>query len=544
MYKQKRFSHFTKLLLAVAICILPIFPAKTNAQTLVPGKPEDNGLKPLSKTIYANVPDSINNNETEALAVAINSSGTMLVGWEDDGNGITDLEAVWSLFDISGNNLTPINEIHSLVYTNDIIQTRFLSLFRPDLTPVPAYTSWGPKLKANLFGTGMGMGVTSFKLESEIPSFTSMAQDAGGKGDFPSVQILTETGTPTGILTGVSESYADRAGSIRIADWDFLSNGNIVIVGESRQKDDLINVYHGQVSDTHAIYRVLTTSGTVVKAESLASEKAEPVEMWHGVGVVKDGFALRFNDLKRSTVRLFKNDGTPASTNIDIGLLTGSEIAAGGGRGEGVGFHGNGKDLYALTSAGSDPEGNSKVFLTVLNADGSLRFSKSVAEDYALVHAERADVGINSDGTMLVVFHDTAPTGGFYPIILGRLFDRDGNPLSNTFYISENEIPDPNTLKAKNARVALRGDKAIVGWESNNSGATSNVTAAFRTFSLPMLLSFSRDQNGINLNWNADGAILQSAPTVLGTWQDVPTTGKSYPIPTKAPGAIFFRLRK
>src|SRR5688572_28127228 len=73
----------------------------------VPGRPEDNGATPLSNTAYINVPTTVNNNSTESVGVAITSNENIVVGWEDDGDGVTDLEAVWTLFDKAGNHLTP-----------------------------------------------------------------------------------------------------------------------------------------------------------------------------------------------------------------------------------------------------------------------------------------------------------------------------------------------------------------------------------------------------------------------------------------------------
>ena len=61
-----------------------------------PGKPEDNGLAAKTATFYINTPDTINNGNTESLGVAIANNGNVLVGWEDDGEALTDLEAVWT----------------------------------------------------------------------------------------------------------------------------------------------------------------------------------------------------------------------------------------------------------------------------------------------------------------------------------------------------------------------------------------------------------------------------------------------------------------
>jgi hypothetical protein len=69
---------------------------------------------------------------------------------------------------------------------------------------------------------------------------------------------------------------------------------------------------------------------------------------------------------------LFSNNGTPVGDNIDLGTVANDESAAGGGRGDGTGFHGNGNDAYVAVNG----SGN-QVRLTVLNANGTLRYSRS-----------------------------------------------------------------------------------------------------------------------------------------------------------------------
>ena len=60
-----------------------------------------------------------------------------------------------------------------------------------------------------------------------------------------------------------------------------------------------------------------------MKNETLVSSTVEQVQMWHGVGVVNGGFAARFATSSGDKVRLFKNDGTPITTNINLATVTG-----------------------------------------------------------------------------------------------------------------------------------------------------------------------------------------------------------------------------
>lgn len=453
------------MMAALAACVTTALAQK------LPGLPEENGLTPKSDTIYINRVTAdittINNNKTESLGVAIANGGNVIVGWEDDNDGLADLEAVWTMFDSAGLSITPDTKLTGVVSPGESITSKFLSYFRADGSAVAGYSSWGPKIHANLFGDGIGMGATSFALGEEVAAFAGY--DDQNMGDFPSVQLLDNTGQPLKILAGVSQAYATRdAESIRIADWEYLSNGNIVIVGESRQNQDLVDVYSGTDAFRHVIFRIVDPAGNVVKAESLVSEtpnQAANAEMWHGVGVTKNEFAVRFKaDNNRATVRMFDNSGNPTSTNLDIGTLAGHEEANGGGRGDGAGFHGNGNDAYVAV-AGS----GASVWVTVLNTNGTVRYSKSVADDLTLASVGRADAAIDADGKVVVVFsgkYDAASP----ELVMGRRFDAAGKPVGGTFYVSEKEVPGAAAGASAGAR-GLPG--AAARWPSSGRATTT-----------------------------------------------------------------------
>jgi hypothetical protein len=451
------------------------------------GAPEDNGATPKTDTKYLNVPTSpeiIYNERAESMGVSIARNGNVIIGWEDDGDGIKDQEATWSLYDGNLNRISPTVDITSLA-TGETLTTAFLSYFRKDGSPTPPNTSWGPKIKASLFADGIGMGGTSYDLDKEVPEFAPIQLNAAGDnaGDFPSVQLLNNDGTPVGIVAGVTDEYAERDGDIRIADWDFLSNGNILIVGESRQGQDLVDLYGGTDPANHAIYRIVTKAGVEVKTNNIVSSSPIKSEIWHGAGVTKDGFGIRF-DAGGGTVRLFKNDGTPLGDNINLATLTGEPGTGAGGRGDSAGFHGNGKDAYVVATAAGD-----QAWVTVLNADGTLRWYRSVADDIVLQSAGRADAAIDPSGRVVVVFDAKVLPDGTTPVTLvfGRMFDQTGKPLGGTFHVSETEVPDINTQEASSPRVSWRGGLVAVVWESKNSpddlGQPHAAARFFSTFS-------------------------------------------------------------
>src|SRR5690606_24723008 len=114
---------------------------------------------------------------------------------------------------------------------------------------------------------------------------------------------------------------------------------------------------------THAIVRIVTPDGEEVSETQLVSEIPSGSDVWHGVGVTADGFAVRFSSGNIAMVRIFDNSGTPVSTNIDLAMLTGEPGMSGGGRGDGVGFHGNGEDAYAVVARGTNADGAHAVWV-------------------------------------------------------------------------------------------------------------------------------------------------------------------------------------
>ncbi|HOJ61018.1 MAG TPA: hypothetical protein PK878_12090 [bacterium] len=466
--------------MALGLCLLTM-PFLCHAQAPeFPGMPEDNGLTPRTSTLYINTPDTINNSSTESLGAAIANNGNIIIGWEDDGDGVRDLEAVWTMFDGNGVSITPDTVVS---VGSQTMTTKFLAFFRSDGSAVAGATAWGPKIKANLFGDGVGMGATAFSLGEEIAELADINLDEGGGGDFPAVQLLTNTGQPVAVLSGVSDEDAEPAGNIRIGDWDYLSNGNIVIIGESRQADDLVTKYGGAAPGNHAIYRIVTPSGEEVRPVGLVSSNAVANEIWHGVGVTRNGFAVRFNEGGRAQVRLFTNDGTPKGDNIDLGTLAGNEGPAGGGRGDGTGFHGNGVDAYAVcNSADANGDGAREVYLTVINEDGTLRYSRIATDDFEFANSDRVDCAIDAQGRVLAAFMDNDVTGLTVHLVQARLFDATGEPLGGTFFVSERETVDNYQGESRRPRAALRGNTAVITWESTNHESTSDRVVAFRVF--------------------------------------------------------------
>ena len=502
-----------------------------NAGRPIPSSPEQAGINPLSPTTFLHHEGAIHNNKLEgSLGVAVASNGNVMVGWEDDGADIKDFEAVWTIIKPNGDFVTPMTTINSTFVPGGPIDTRFLAYFRADGSPVSGWTSWGPKIKANLFGPGLGMGATSFGLGAEVPEFAAInVQEGGGEGDFPSVQLVNDDGTPVKIHSGVTDAFAETTGNIRIGDWDYLSNGNILIVGENRQNVDLVDKFGGAAAAQHAIFRILTPAGVVVKAETLVGEIAERMEIWHGSAVTANGFAIRFSTATGPKIRLFNNDGSPASGNIDLVTLVGSPIAGGGGRGEGIGFDGNGVNAYAFAASGVDTDGTRQVIVAVINANGTLKWMKRVTEPgITLLTSDRVDCSIDAKGRVAVVFTDTAPnvvlgaTG--VPTVMARLFAANGDPITGTFYVSEIDSPSASATEARRPRVHWRNDELAVAYESRanpvvfdgNMDQIPDLTMAVRVFST--FTPGTVEAEGLT-RVVPDTAVIPTSLAALGNWE-------------------------
>lgn len=104
----------------------------------VPGTPEENGLTPKGPTIFLNLPSVLNNDNSESIGIALGGSGNVMVGWEDDGDGLADAQAVWTILDSTGAYVTPETDQTSLGadYTGQVLRNRFLSYFRADGTAI------------------------------------------------------------------------------------------------------------------------------------------------------------------------------------------------------------------------------------------------------------------------------------------------------------------------------------------------------------------------------------------------------------------------
>ena len=359
------------------------------------------------------------------------------------------------------------------------------------------------------------------------------------------VQLLNNDGTPfrpgvingltnLGILTFLAPDVSPP-GHIRGADFDYLSDGNIVVSGQSQQAAD--QALTGQTGGNVPVYRIWTPGGLEVKGYTAASSDAIGGDIFRGVGVTSNGFALRWgSDTYGSTIRLFNNAGNPTSADISLTNLTGHVEVGAGGDGTGCGFHGNGVDAYVWANTGGSP---ATPWVTVINADGTLRWSRKVQDDSDPIDTSAVgdvDAAIDALGRVVVVFCSPGLTNGdnsIYTVTQARFFDRAGNPVGPRFVVSERENQAFETANfgsigpASAPRVAWRGNNVVFAWLSQ-SAPTSYISdvVAGRILAAPITItSAPRSGTTTTINWTGGKPpySLQRRSPLTDSWSTVQT---------------------
>lgn len=423
-----------------------------------PANPQDVGVTPLTDTVLLN--EDVANESLESIGIDITADEKVIVGWEDDPSGI---EAGIRMFDI---NLT------NMPWANDAEGNNASSYYNDDGTPMTDDNAWGPKVKANWYGEGFGMGAVAYGVNSGLQSGSAV----------PAVQLYEADGTPIiPIRAGVNDAYAIPDGNgIRIGDWCYLTNGSIAIAGEDRQPEA---VEGGQKQISLAILG----PDDVLPTEVLLASNGEGYEMWHGVAPLANGCVLRYRGPNGVTIRYFDNAGAPTTDELDLSAF-GSDFNAGvmtsGGRGdhEGIdsdadnrvilatkanldGFEGN--EVYAMVFDGA---GNEVVAPILVSGDAAAVVAGEGGEGgYNFTNASNVDGAIGPDGSFIVVWADADPFGSDR-IQMARVFNPDGTPAPPIFTVdSRYSGPDWEQLtgQGRQPRVVWRGNKIGIIWESD-----------------------------------------------------------------------------
>jgi len=515
--------------------------------------PEAAGLTPVHGTIYVN--DDLNDNPggpsaTGVWGVDFTDDHTVLVSLSDttSGTAFAGMGISWTLYDTNGNRLVPPTVITNVTgASGDATRTStWRSFFRTNGTPTPNNIGQHPRVRGNRFGSGFVVGARGDRIGLEIPALLDINTDVAGPltvgstaSGFPVGQLINNSGTAGGaVVSAMTDEEAEASGAVNVHGAEILANGNIVLVGESRQTQELVDRFGGSFPANHVVYRVVKPNGDVVKAYSLASEANTQANQFNaGVGVTSNGFAIRFGLGTGSTpaFRLFDNDGNPTSTNIIMAeavgafLTNGFEPTAGGGiRGDGVGWRGNYKDAYVHVCVGdqfSSSDSRGPVYVTVYNADGSVRYHRPAFDVGSTNNGTRVDGAIHPDGRVVIAIGDTewAATNAGNSLILGRIFDPAGNPTGPHFSVSELETPLTKTDNSSAPRVGWRDNYIAFTWQTPVGPVTGRPVIGYRLFKeTTVSLSIAPSAGNMVLSWptNATGFTLRSKGDLSSsTWQ-------------------------
>ena len=476
---MSRANSFLWIVGMAALFVVPAFaqpdldPNNTASEFKV-YSPESQGVTPLSQAIDVDAEYPVEDTQ-ESVGVLITSNEKVVFAL-DYNPGI-----LW--YDINMNRLQ---------WPRDFEGNNMSAFYDDNGNPLPDGGFWGAKVKSNAYGPGFGLGgACNFGPESDVQIASLF--DACVMGEIPCVQLYNNDGTPiVPVKCGISEALAkDYEGNVRIGDWDYLSNGNIVIAAECRKALGNSEVF-GIAQSRVVTYGILAPGEQFPSIFARVSDYSQGnQEMWHGVASTKNGFAVRYS-AGGAKITFFNNDGTRRSPEVDLTSL-GTGAMAGvlaGGRGDHEGWHSDGVSRYILVSENSNLFGTLHPFVAIFDEDGNLikgPFGVATGPDgYYYTTCDRNDCALHPSGKYIVVWIETdylqLPSGG---ILLGRIFNEDGTPATKMFVIdnaTNPDDPDSQPGLSRRPRVVWRGNKIAVVWVSTNRDEGGIQRVSGRTF--------------------------------------------------------------
>lgn len=358
------------------------------------------------------------------------------------------------LYDSSGNQLTQLPVRGSFTASGDP-------------TPLVDFTAsgeaWGSFTMGAHADRANGAGFVVHN-EGAMASFYDMEfADEVGDETFSLIQIFDNDGNPAGSSINAFGDLTGAPGGFRDIGALFLSNGDIVSLGENRQGSDPFLDSIGASAGEVAMAVILSQNGEI-KAGPFAPHTDEngqylggsSTAVYHNMAAFDGGFVIDYG----SGIRWYDNDGTPRTPSqpdhADIFAEDADPNLPGfflipentGGRGDGSSWASNGADLVVKTtqlSEGPDTIG----LLIYYNTDGTVRnwvrFDDiDIAEEVAMV--DRSFCDMDQNGNVFIVWEDERFGGDSdegYTQVFGRFFNKDGDPYGPSFPVYENWIDDP-----------------------------------------------------------------------------------------------------
>jgi hypothetical protein len=155
------------------------------------------------------------------------------------------------------------------------------------------------------------------------------------------------------------------------------------------------------------------------------------------------------------------------------------------------------------------------VFITVYNANGSVRYHRPLSDLGETNFASQVDAAIAPDGRVLVATDDkieSMAAGKANRLVMAKMFSPTGASLGPLFYVSERETVanTPTDKESFGPKVVWRDNLIAFAWSSQNSSSTTNRVVALRLFndaaSTPPTLSIAKSGSNAVLSWSATAA--------------------------------------
>lgn len=426
-----------------------------------PVSPEEAGVIPLTPNLilYQFSKDYARGGQP---TIAILDNGNIAAAWQDNGSGIG---GGWILLNEKG----------------EILKKTIRSMQKGDGTPTAMEGMYFPLVSANQFGGGFLYGATYYDWSGRLHAENRMEkwEKRFGEENAPLIQRIDSNGEFLGsCFLGLPEDFVARKGQIRLADVGYLSDGNIALLAEDMQDRDGPELFNLPKANRVAIACIVNPSGQLLRgpiALHQSDKTSDNGVIWYGLAMGEKGFGARFN-LESAFIRFFDNRLTPLSDDIPL-----SREFAEGGRGENIGWHGNGKNEFLVTSKCS-----STLYFQIFNSRGTPKFEPHKL-DQTGIYSERCDGAIDPDGRFVVagLFLPTDPAlDGTRTAIAARYFNPDGTPITPPFWVSSIPMEDW-AMQDIFPRIALRDGRLAVVWLDKNTNLPRAPELAVRIFQLP-----------------------------------------------------------
>ncbi len=204
-----------------------------------------------------------------------------------------------------------------------------------------------------------------------------------------------------------------------------------------------------------------------------------------------------------------------------------------------VAIHPAAGDFVVVWDGVIDPDAD-QVLGRIYNYDGSDRKNEFVLSELANDNNQQIDpsVAMNDSGTIAVAWKSTH-TGTNGSDIYARLFDLDGNPLTDDILISEDPAPPPgNELVSdqENPDIAIADDGVfVVAWQGAGPGDSSGVYYRRLTWNGATVISLTGVQNV-----NPDASVQENPSVAIN-----PTDSDQFVITyTDRPGLVIIQAQR